>query len=105
MIEPELCQITVRIPEKLSGLKALVTFRQANTRFGGFMLVTGAHGLWLKPPQVLGKGIYFDEDTARFKRLQTKVIELYEQKRNQASIDEVAHSNEDEISLDDFPFD
>lgn len=104
MIDPKLCQITIRIPEKLSGLKALVTFRLASTRIGGFMLVDGPHGLWLKPPQVLGKSIYFDEDTARFKRLQAKVIELYEQKRIQASIDEVARSNDEGINLDDIRF-
>lgn len=107
MIDPERCQIIIKLPVKPSNLKALVTFKQGGVTYRGFMLVDGRYGLWLKAPQIYGKTyVYFDENTERFRRLGDKVIETYNQKKEQADTNEMAQSfSDDEINIDGISLD
>lgn len=106
MIDAHDCKIELKLVEKGGIVKAYVTFHQDQTRFSGFMIKNGAHGLWLEPPSTKSGikwfKLYYDQDKERFKELQNATIKEYERIMNHASPEDIVKDGE--INLDEIRF-
>lgn len=115
MFDANKCKIRIRInnDEKTSeSVKAFVEFTQDSTRLSGFMLCDAKYGMYLVPPKINKKMIFFDENKDRHKALQEAVIGQYnnEVSINDAIKDEPKKSDtsdtkkDEEIDLNEIPF-
>jgi hypothetical protein len=108
MIDIEKCKIEIKLYPQESNLKAFVTFIQGSARFSGFLIKDGKYGTYLDAPKISRRYIYFDENRARWDKIQEKALEQYSQLVENASIDDIqsadSQDSDEEIDLDKIPF-
>jgi len=106
MIDIEKCKIEIKLYGEESHIKAFAMFSDGGVRIGGFLVKDGPHGLYLDAPKISRRYIYFDENKARWARVQARVLEEYRKLSESASIDDIQDpdSENDEIDLDGIPF-